>query len=141
MSKSRSRTFEMCKNFADDMSRVLPSLMKREELETNFSRLITHLKCCALLAQQMEMVMESMDRNLDLHRQIKEGKDEKIKYLEEIIQQMNDQLLKDRWYSKQARDLEKMGHLKNPDNALTCGDWADACSLDAAIESLRSERN
>jgi hypothetical protein len=129
----------MCKNFADDMSKVLPSLMKREELETNFSRLITHLKCCALLAQQMEMVMESMDRNLDLHRQIKEGKDEKIKYMEEIIQQMSDQLLNDRWYSEQAKSLEQMGHLRNPDKS--GGDWADACSLDAAIESLRSERN
>jgi hypothetical protein len=29
--------------------------------------------------------------------------------------------------------------LRNPDKALTCGDWADACSLDAAIESIRSE--
>ena len=154
MNESRSRTFQMCKEFADEMRLVLPSLMKREDLETKFSKLSLYLACCSRLAQQMEELSESMNKNIELHKVLSENKTDLLAAKQEIIEDLTNQvnffrllckdkikkLREDRWYTEQARALEKMGHLRNPDKALTCGDWADACSLDAAIESLRGEQ-
>ena len=146
MNESRSRTFQMCKEFADEMRLVLPSLMKREDLETKFSKLSLYLACCSRLAQQMEELAEAMNKNIELYKKNSQMKDDLLATKQEIIEdlttQLNDRIKKlreDRWYTEQAKTLEKMGHLRNPDNAREVGDWADACSLDAAIESLRSE--
>ena len=94
----------------------------------------------------MEELAESMRKNIELHKVLSNNKTDLLEAKQEIIEglteQLNDTIKKlreDWWYTEQARTLEKMGHLRNPDKALTCGDWADACSLDAAIESLRSE--
>jgi len=120
--------------------------MNREDLETKFSKLSLYLACCSRLAQQMEELAESMRKNIELHKVLSNNKTDLLAAKQEIIEglteQLNDTIKKlreDWWYTEQARTLEKMGHLRNPDKALTCGDWADACSLDAAIESLRSE--
>ncbi len=128
------------------MRLVLPSLMNREDLETKFSKLSLYLACCSRLAQQMEELAESMRKNIELHKVLSNNKTDllaaKQEIIEDLTKQLNDKIKKlreDWWYTEQARTLEKMGHLRNPDKALTCGDWADACSLDAAIESLRSE--
>jgi predicted RNase H-like nuclease (RuvC/YqgF family) len=146
MNEPRSRTFQHCKEFADEMRLVLPSLMNREDLETKFSKLSLYLACCSRLAQQMEELAESMRKNIELHKVLSNNKTDllaaKQEIIEDLTKQLNDKIKKlreDWWYTEQARTLEKMGHLRNPDKALTCGDWADACSLDAAIESLRSE--
>ena len=153
MNESRSRTFQMCKEFADEMRLVLPSLMKREDLETKFSKLSLHLACCSRLAQQTEELAASMSKNIELHKKLAEVKSDLIDAKNVLIQDLNDQLTfiklqledtikrlnEDRWYTEQAKTLEKMGHLRNPDKALTCGGWSDACSLAAAIESIRSE--
>ena len=63
MNESRSRTFQMCKEFADEMRLVLPSLMNREDLETKFSKLSLHLACCSRLAQQTEELAASMSKH------------------------------------------------------------------------------
>lgn len=82
---ARSRTFELCKNYADEVRLILPSLMDRERLEETVSKLSLHLAACSRLAQQMEMLLETMNKTMELQRESLESKEEIISHLKELL--------------------------------------------------------
>lgn len=82
---ARSRTFEVCKNYADEVRLVLPSLMDRERLEETVSKLTLYLAACSRLAQQMELLLETTNKTVDLQRKVLKSKEEIISNLEKLL--------------------------------------------------------
>lgn len=82
---ARSRTFENCKIYADEISLVLPSLMDRERLEETVSKLTLYLAACARLAQQMETLLETTNQTVELQEKVLKSKDEIISNLKDLL--------------------------------------------------------
>jgi CRISPR/Cas system-associated exonuclease Cas4 (RecB family) len=81
----RSRTFELCKNYADEVRLVLPSLMDRERLEEAVSKLSLYLACCSRLAQQMERLLETSTKTIELQREVLNSKNEVISNFKKLL--------------------------------------------------------
>lgn len=81
----RSRTFEVCKNYADEVRLILPSLMDRERLEETVSKLSLYLAACSRLAQQMELLLETTNKTVDLQRKSLNSKEEIISDLKKLL--------------------------------------------------------
>lgn len=82
---ARSRTFETCKNYADEVRLILPSLMDRERLEETVSKLSLYLAACSRLAQQMELLLETTNKTVELQGESLESKEEIISHLKELL--------------------------------------------------------
>jgi septal ring factor EnvC (AmiA/AmiB activator) len=82
---ARSRTFETCKNYADEVRLVLPSLMDRERLEETVSKLSLYLAACSRLAQQMETLLETMNKTVELQSESLKSKEEITSHLKELL--------------------------------------------------------
>lgn len=81
----RSRTFEVCKTYADEVRLILPSLMDRERLEETVSKLSLYLAACSRLAQQMELLLETTNKTVDLQRKCLNSKEEIISNLKKLL--------------------------------------------------------
>lgn len=82
---ARSRTFETCKNYADEVRLVLPSLMDRERLEETVSKLSLYLAACSRLAQQMELLLETTNKTVELQGESLKSKEEIISNLKDLF--------------------------------------------------------
>ena len=82
---ARSRTFEVCKNYADEVRLILPSLMDRERLEETVSKLSLYLAAYSRLAQQMELLLETTNKTVDLQRKVLDSKEEITSNLKKLL--------------------------------------------------------
>jgi hypothetical protein len=86
----RSRTFELCKNYADEVRLVLPSLMDRERLEEAVSKLSLYLACCSRLAQQMETLLETSTKTIELQRSLLKSRQEVLSFYKNYALKLED---------------------------------------------------